>query len=100
MTSCLFGDKTADPAVIDDLASQDRSVEDVDVCEAIEDMGLEDELEEILGAGEVSLRSEYTYDEYSLTQGCYVTTGPEDEQSPQLALFLSQGGDLDDRVGE
>jgi len=63
------------PKVIKELAKQQRSLEDFDVCEAIRDAGAVDDLVDILGGGSVSLETSFADSEDAMTQACAITTG-------------------------
>lgn len=91
------------PEVIQRLARGDLPLEDVDVCQAIEDSDAEEKLAVILDADRLLLDSEYSEQEDGLFQRCNVSTdGNEDgETELSVALILGTeftGVDADDAV--
>lgn len=76
------------PEVIRELANQERSVGDFDVCEAIRDAGAEDDLEKILDAQSVTLEGAFSDSEDALTQSCSITTDSPGGDTELSVLFM------------
>ncbi len=102
-TSCSDPEsERSDPGsqrAIEALASMERSVEEIDVCEAIRDADAEDELGDIMGVDSVNLEGSYSESEDAFTQRCEVIAIGE----PHMAVAFFQGtefvrADLDDPV--
>jgi hypothetical protein len=87
--SSSSGPASGSPDFIGALATMDRSVEDIDVCDAIRDAGAEDDLADILGADSVGLEGRYSEAEDGLAQVCEVTANDRDDSN--LAVAFMQG---------
>lgn len=78
------------PEVISRLARLEASVEDFDVCAAIEDTAAADELTTILDANSVFVEGAYVESEDALSQVCRVTSDDNQGGDTELSVELSQ----------
>lgn len=82
-------DQPASPEVIRQLARQERSVEEFDVCEALKATRSHDELVRLAGSGSISIDGGFVDNEDAAVADCNVS--PEGNRDLGLRVSLNQG---------
>lgn len=88
-TSGVLGESSASPEVIKQLARQERSVAEFDVCEALRAARSEDDLVRLVGGESVSVEGTFVDHEDAAVADCNVR--PEGTVDVGLRVSLSQG---------
>lgn len=85
-------DESPSPQVIRQLARQERSVEEFDVCQALRGARSDDELAGLVGAESISVDGGFVDSEDAAVADC--TVSPKDTVDIGLRVSLSQGGEF------